>query len=130
MYIGVMETGDPKSFFSSCCVFYAMLSLDYFGSVPRLKNGIIVAGRYFTTGMAAISFAGLINFFSIKEFEGQFWVCFSKIMRLGEMPLVNVHYLFLIMSIIAVLFTGAEWVFSIDQQSADNTRKKLDQKGA
>ncbi|MEK3821470.1 hypothetical protein MKY20_20560 [Cytobacillus sp. FSL W8-0315] len=126
-----MDTGDPKGLFSSTGVFYAMLLLDYYNQAYKFTNSFLRFARFMMMLFSGISILGIMDFFTIREIENQFFVSFSDSMRLGSAGIINVHLLFGIMAVKAALFAGLEWVFSIEEEdSANNVKKFPKKKGA
>jgi hypothetical protein len=130
IYKGVMDTGDPKGFFSSTAVFYAMLLLDYYSQAYRFKNGFLKFARFMMMVFTLISVMGVIDIFTIREIQNQYYISFSDTMRLGTAGIINVHWLFLIMAIIQAFFSALEWVYSIDKENNVNNVGEFKKRGA
>jgi hypothetical protein len=120
IYKGVMDTGDPNGFYSSTAVFYAMLLLDYYTQPHLFKTGFIKTARAIMMAFAGISGMGVLGLLTLREINGGFYVSFSDSMRLGKEGIINVHWLFLALSVASIIMSALELVFSIEKQNHGN----------
>lgn len=128
IYKGVMDSGDPGGFYSSTSVMYAMLLLDYYTDVKKFKNRFLLIARGIMMFLAGLSALGIIGILTITEENGQFFISFSEKMRLTDQGLVNVHWVFLFLAIIAILMTALETVFKISENVDNQQNKKKGRK--
>lgn len=124
-----MDTGDAAGFYSSTCVFYAMLLLEYYSHQPSFKLGFLKIARFIMIVLAGISGLGVLGILTIREIEEQYYVSISSAMRLTEKGIINVHLLFLIMAVVAVIISFCEGVFRLDngkdvKAEKNETKKK------
>jgi hypothetical protein len=130
IYKGVMDTGDPKGFYSSTAVFYAMLLLDYYTHAHRFKTIFIYVARAIIMILAGISAMGVLGILTVSEIDKKFYIAFDNSMRLGNDGLINLHWLFLFLAFVSVVMSALELIFSIDVEKDGNDVKKVDKKGA
>ena len=130
IYKGVLDTGDPKGFFSSTAVFYAMSLWEYHSQAYRFKDGFLKFVKCIMATFMFISLAGLIDVFTIREFQNQYYIFFSDGMRLGNIRIINVHWLFLIMAVIQAFFVALEWTYGISKESSVNNVGGFKKRGA
>lgn len=124
-----MDTGDPSGFFSSTAVFYAMLLLDYYTNTHVFKTWFIKVARLINMILAGISVSGILGILTVSDIDGGYYITFSESMRLGNQGIINVHWLFAILAIVAVIMAALEWVSSIANANAGNNVKNV-KKGA
>jgi hypothetical protein len=121
---GVMSSGDPGGFYSSTCVMYAMLLLDYYTDVKKFKHTFLLTARGIMMFLSGVSVLGIINILTIVEENNQYYIAFDKSMKLSESGIVNIHWVFVMLGVLALLMAGAESVFKISENINDDKGKK------
>ncbi|MEK3974728.1 hypothetical protein [Psychrobacillus sp. FSL K6-1267] len=122
IYVGIMSSGDSNGFYSSMTVFFAMLILDYHSNHEKFTDAYIKLAMIVFGFFSLISLMGVIDFLTIREIKGQFYISFSDVMRLGKMGIINIHILFAVMVALIVLFSGIEYVLKISKAKKDQQK--------
>ncbi|MGX2959489.1 hypothetical protein JNUCC23_09500 [Peribacillus sp. JNUCC 23] len=123
IWYGVMKSGDASGFYSSTCVMYAMLLLDYYNYQKQFKHRILNVARGIMIFLSVFSAFGVFGVLSIKEKNNQLYIAFADSMRLNEAEIINIHFFIISLGVLAIIMSALELVFLSDKDNESKPKK-------